>query len=195
MFKIEDGREHFYQWDRDRRVIVESERVAEVHFSNAIISESYVVKTYKEDGIVYADVPNIILQFDWPVSIYSCGSGCTDYEDSFDVISRSKPSDYVYTETEIFDYAVLEKRMETLEEELKNIELTPGEKGDKGEPGYTPVKGVDYFDGEQGIPGAPGKDGYTPVKGTDYWTSADKEEMVNEVLAALPTYEGEVEQL
>lgn len=32
--------------------------------------------------------------------------------------------------------------------------------------GYTPKKGVDYFDG---------KDGYTPVKGTDYWTDEDKE--------------------
>lgn len=25
----------------------------------------------------------------------------------------------------------------------------PGEKGDKGEPGYTPVKGVDYFTDEE----------------------------------------------
>lgn len=29
-----------------------------------------------------------------------------------------------------------------------------------------------------------GEDGYTPVKGTDYYTEADKQEMVNEVLAA-----------
>lgn len=33
-------------------------------------------------------------------------------------------------------------------------------KGPKGDAGYTPVKGVDYFDG---------KDGYTPVKGIDYF--------------------------
>ena len=32
-------------------------------------------------------------------------------------------------------------------------------KGEKGEDGYTPIKGVDYFDG---------KDGYTPIKGVDY---------------------------
>ena len=36
-------------------------------------------------------------------------------------------------------------------------------KGDPGEPGYTPVKGVDYFDG------TPGQDGYTPIKGVDYF--------------------------
>lgn len=34
--------------------------------------------------------------------------------------------------------------------------------------------------------------GETPVKGTDYYTEADKEEMVAAVLAALPTYDGEV---
>lgn len=32
-----------------------------------------------------------------------------------------------------------------------------GDKGDKGEPGYTPQKGIDYFDG------------YTPQKGIDYF--------------------------
>lgn len=34
-----------------------------------------------------------------------------------------------------------------------------------------------------------GKDGYTPVKGTDYFTEADKQEMVNLVLGALPNSE------
>lgn len=34
----------------------------------------------------------------------------------------------------------------------------PGPQGERGEPGYTPVKGVDYFDGEPGQPGEPGKD-------------------------------------
>ena len=62
-----------------------------------------------------------------------------------------------------------------------------------GKDGYTPQKGIDYFDGD---PGEPGKDynlteadkqeiagmveappGYTPVKGTDYWTEADKQEI------------------
>lgn len=38
--------------------------------------------------------------------------------------------------------------------------------------------------------GAPGADGKTPVKGTDYYTEADKAEMVNRVIAALPTWTG-----
>lgn len=32
--------------------------------------------------------------------------------------------------------------------------------------------------------------GYTPVKGTDYWTATDKQGIVNDVLAALPAWEG-----
>ena len=34
--------------------------------------------------------------------------------------------------------------------------------------------------------GLKGADGKTPVKGTDYWTAADKQEIVNDVIAALP---------
>ena len=38
--------------------------------------------------------------------------------------------------------------------------------------------------------GLKGDKGDTPVKGTDYWTAADKAEMVNDTLAALPTWTG-----
>jgi hypothetical protein len=54
-------------------------------------------------------------------------------------------------------------------------EFIKGEKGEPGKDGYTPIKGVDYFDGEPGKDGnpgpqgEPGKDGYTPVKGVDYF--------------------------
>ena len=56
-----------------------------------------------------------------------------------------------------------------------------GSKGDKGDTGAT---------GAQGPQGEPGVNGYTPIKGTDYWTSADKAEIVDDVLAALPTWTG-----
>ena len=35
-----------------------------------------------------------------------------------------------------------------------------------------------------------GEKGDTPQKGTDYWTAADQQSIVNDVLAALPTWEG-----
>lgn len=44
--------------------------------------------------------------------------------------------------------------------------------------------------GSKGSAGPAGADGHTPVKGTDYWTAADQQAIVNDVLAALPTWEG-----
>lgn len=40
--------------------------------------------------------------------------------------------------------------------------------------------------GDKGDTGAKGTDGKTPVRGTDYWTDEDKQEIINDVIAALP---------
>ena len=48
-----------------------------------------------------------------------------------------------------------------------------GKDGVDGKDGYTPVKGVDYFDGQDGLNGKDGRDGYTPVKGIDYFDGRD----------------------
>lgn len=55
-----------------------------------------------------------------------------------------------------------------------------GAKGDAGAPGKDGANGKDGAQGEKGA------DGKTPVKGADYWTAADKQEIVNDVIAALP---------
>ena len=47
-------------------------------------------------------------------------------------------------------------------------------------------KGADGANGKDGAQGEKGADGKTPVRGTDYWTAADKQEIVNSVIAALP---------
>lgn len=47
----------------------------------------------------------------------------------------------------------------------------------KGEPGYTPVKGVDYFDGKDGQPGKDGKDG---IMTFEELTDAQKESLRGE---------------
>lgn len=54
------------------------------------------------------------------------------------------------------------------------------------------INGTNGKDGADGKDGTNGIDGKTPVKGTDYFTSADKTEMVNAVIAALPKYNGGV---
>lgn len=77
-------------------------------------------------------------------------------------------------------------------EQLSKLVGPKGDKGDKGDTGekgsdgYTPRKNIDYFDGKDG---QPGKDGYTPRKNVDYWTSADKTEIVKEVVSIIPNME------
>ena len=72
-----------------------------------------------------------------------------------------------------------------------------GEKGDPGEPGPQGPAGPQGEKGEKGDPGAQGIQGIQGVQGPagadgkDYvLTNADKQEIVSEVLAALPTAEG-----
>ena len=77
----------------------------------------------------------------------------------------------------------------TEQDYLNSLKGEQGIQGIQGEAGYTPVKGVDYFDGVNGTDGKDGVDGKTPVKGTDYYTEADKQEMVTLVLNALPNGE------
>ena len=59
---------------------------------------------------------------------------------------------------------------------------------DTGKPsrGVAGAKGADGANGKDGAQGEKGADGKTPVRGTDYWTAADKQEIVNSVIAALP---------
>lgn len=79
-------------------------------------------------------------------------------------------------------------------EQVNAIELMPGPagpQGPKGQDGYTPVKGVDYFDGQPGKDGVNGKDGVDGKDGTngkdgedgkDYvLTDADKQEIAGMV--------------
>lgn len=89
-----------------------------------------------------------------------------------------------------------------------------GEKGDKGDPGETGPQGPQGEQGPAGISathhwngtvltmtsesgtssadlkGAPGDPGHTPVRGKEYWTASDQQQIVSDVLSALPTWTG-----
>ncbi len=90
--------------------------------------------------------------------------------------------------------------------DLKGADGKPGAAGAPGKDGHSPVVTAtksgktttinvdgaaiatveDGADGKPGAAGAPGTPGKTPIRGTDYWTEADKLEIVNNVIAALP---------
>jgi len=88
---------------------------------------------------------------------------------------------------------------------FKNLKGDTGEQGPKGVDGITPTIGSNgnwYLGdtdtgkpsrgemGPQGPKGDTGAPGHTPVKGTDYWTADDQRAIVNDVLMALPTWNG-----
>ena len=105
--QILDGRSHFYQWDLNQQLTADGLEVGdEVHFSNATMREALVVKAYaKEDGTVVADVPNILFQAPYPVEAFRyIVQGTAEHTieaRTFSVQKRPRPSDYVYTETEV----------------------------------------------------------------------------------------------
>ena len=72
---------------------------------------------------------------------------------------------------------------------VETIELTPGPQGEPGAAFTYDMFTQEQLNALQGPAGAPGEDGKTPVKGVDYYTEADKTEMVNLVLAAIPSAE------
>lgn len=117
MFKIDDGRTCFFQWDKDRKLIVEDSSIPEVHFCNRTSDCSLVCETFTEGGVTYVNVPNVLLQNEFKLRVYAYNRDYTKFEEDFKIIPRTKPADYVYTPTEIKSFDDLEERVEALETE------------------------------------------------------------------------------
>jgi hypothetical protein len=110
MFTLQDGREHLYQWDLDRYLIVEDNTIDEVHFCNRTSDCSLVVEV--KDGL--AAIPNIILQDARPIRAYAyVDDKYTLVEQQFTVKSRTRPADYIYTETEVKRWEDISAKAET----------------------------------------------------------------------------------
>lgn len=200
MFRLEDGRSQFYQWDLNRRLIIEDQEITQVHFCNRTDECSLVCDAYTENGIRLVDVPNVLLQSNWRINVYAFDKEYTKHNAVFTVVARTKPADYVYTETEVHTWNELDAKITEVQEgisdavedyleqnpvevdlsnyydkaavdaKIETIELTPGPKGEDGK------------DGKDGNPGPAGKDGYTPIKGVDYFDGAPGEDGKDYVL-------------
>ena len=103
---------YFWQWDSNQQLIVDDDTVFEVHFSNRSDTVALVCEIKEVDGIRVVDVPNILLQRDWPLHVYAFAQDYTEYEKTFEVKGRDKPADYVYTETEVKSFDELEKKVD-----------------------------------------------------------------------------------
>ena len=110
-----------YQWDTGRRVTSENFSAGdEVHFANAAETDALVVEVKAlENGDLIADIPNVLLQYGFPLHAYwikddGAGCCCADSK-TFWVTKREKPSDYIYTETELKNFEAFETRIKALE--------------------------------------------------------------------------------
>lgn len=111
-----------YQWDVNQRLVLyEVNAGEEVHYAhrNDENDNALVVKTYSENNKIYANIPNILLQTagDMDVYVYVTVGNDQHTEKRFilRVEQREKPSDYVYTETEILTWKSLDERITELE--------------------------------------------------------------------------------
>lgn len=120
VLKIEDGRDAFWQWDLGRRLIVSDEKCREVHFDNGTTEKLPVCEVFKEDGKSLVEVPNLFLQNDKPLFAYAYikdeNGAYTIRVESFEVLPKVKPADYIYTETEVKSWEDLADRIGRLEE-------------------------------------------------------------------------------
>ena len=117
--KIECDKDFFWQWDLNKRLVLGTDRTdIQVHF-DAGSNEALAVDVYKENGKVYANIPNILLQEYGRIKcwVYDPGNEATTLQVFyFTVAERDRPPDYVYTETETLTWHELEKRIAELEE-------------------------------------------------------------------------------
>ena len=158
MLTLNDGRKELYQWDTGRTATVDIECDI-VHFSNLKYGESLAAEV--KSGKVA--IPNKLLMsgeqiYCWAFVQDESGA-YTKKEQALDVVKRAKPSDYVYTETEVI---TIKTAVENALEEAKNS----GEfKGDKGDTGATGPRGAQGPQGIQGVQGPKGDKGDTGEKG------------------------------
>lgn len=108
MIKLADGRGHLYQWDTGRQVECDAEQV---HFSNHHYGTSIDVDV--KDG--KATIPNQLLTSATPIKAWAWvkddGGEYTKEEQIFLVAKRNKPSNYVYTPTEIKTWQDLQNQI------------------------------------------------------------------------------------
>lgn len=120
---LNDQRTELWRWDTDRQIdiILEAGETAnEAHFGNVFFNKALVVPIKVSGNTARADIPNILLQASQLVNVYvtaySANGERTMHSAKFYVQNRPKPSDYVYTETEIRQYEQLKERINELED-------------------------------------------------------------------------------
>lgn len=100
---------HLYQWDIDRKVIVD-DSITYVHFTNRYNKENaLVVEPYEEDGMYVADIPNALLTTGEDILVWNWRGGRTIGAMALPVYKRNRPDDYIYKPTDVLTAEKLKK--------------------------------------------------------------------------------------
>ena len=123
MIELENMARVLYQWELNKRVIVDNFCVGtRVEFSKKYNSKDSAlpVLAYQDGDHVWADIPNILLQKPGYIRVAVCPSeedaDCKPEIKDLRVVKAEKPEDYIYTETPTISYQEVEKRVKNLEE-------------------------------------------------------------------------------
>lgn len=104
------------QWEVGRTLTVNNPNIVFVEFYNKNSEIGLIVPV--ANGVV--QVPNILLTENLPIIAFACVGDKNKTkaisQKIFKVIARTKPADYVYTETEVQTYEKLDARIKALEE-------------------------------------------------------------------------------
>ena len=118
--KIDDRDQVLHQWDTGQRLVLRGVSAgAKVDFYHEG-EEPLGRESYEEDGAVYADIPDVLLQAE--SKLYACVRvqdetvGETVYKWFATVYPRPKPSDYIYTEEEKKTWEELQAQIDELKE-------------------------------------------------------------------------------
>ena len=106
MIELDHNQRVLHQWDKDQRVVIAGFCAGTtVEFASRYDCKDSAlpVSSYEENGRIYANIPNVLLQTPGYLQVYVRPSA-SDAEHTpalkeFKVVRRDKPEDYVYTET------------------------------------------------------------------------------------------------
>lgn len=121
---------YLYQWDAEQVVKicgVDTDIELEVQFCSIDSTEALVVSHSIDGADIVANVPNILLQRPVPVMVYVChspkdGASRTIGAARITVVPKAKPVNYVYTETEVLNYRILDAQMTELRNSIELLE-------------------------------------------------------------------------
>lgn len=121
------------QWDSDRYFYIKNynfETIPDCHYETNKLNEALIVKgKLTENGEqIKFDIPNSLLCHKEKITAYiyqnsdekEITESKTVYIVSFDILKRIKPSNYVYTATEAFNYHQLSNKVDSLANAIEN---------------------------------------------------------------------------